>query len=136
MSKLFTWKPAFDLGIKYMNDEHKVLIQLMDKLHQQHKEGADYNILKAAIEELQDYTIKHFEDEEQLMESMEYPDLKVHKLIHQDLLKKFGNHKEKFLSSKTMDESFFGFLQLWLSAHIQGIDMKYSDHMKSGTSAA
>ena len=136
MTAFFKWKPAYDLGVTAMNDEHKVLITIMEKLYQQHEAKATFNTLRATINELQDYTVKHFDDEEKFMDSINYPDLKVHKIIHADLLKKFAKHKENFLDSKEIEGSFFNFLQLWLSAHIQGIDMKYADHSKTAPNVA
>ena len=131
MGSMFTWKANYDLGVDAMNDEHKTLIALMDRLYQEHENGAAYETLANTIDELGAYTVKHFKDEEEFMESIEFPDLKVHKLIHEDLLKKFARHVETFKTSREIDPNFFNFLQLWLSAHIQGIDMKYADHSKS-----
>lgn len=59
----------------------------------------------------------------------EYSGSGTHKLIHQDLLKRFGEHVLRFRSSPEMKVSndFFMFLKVWLSAHICGIDRKYAD---------
>ena len=132
MQNFFKWKDSYDLGVHDMNEEHKVLISIMNKLFRYWEEGKEFEVLRDTIDELGSYTLKHFEDEERYMESLDYPDLKVHKIIHQDLLKKFKKYQEEFQTSGEISEKFFDFLKLWLSAHIQGIDMKYARHSKEG----
>ncbi|SMF25543.1 bacteriohemerythrin [Pseudobacteriovorax antillogorgiicola] len=130
MTSFFSWNDSYDLGIDAMNSEHKTLIAMMNRLYEKHEQGAEFDSLKQSVEDLANYTIKHFSDEETYMESINYPELKVHKLIHADLLKKLAKHKEDFLASQTLSPMFFNFLKMWLSAHIQGIDMKYSNFKK------
>ncbi len=130
----FEWSDKYDLHVDSMNNEHKILISLMNRLHRQNGEGASRAELATTLDELADFTVKHFSDEERYMESIEYPGLHTHKIIHKDLVSTLLDHKAAFDSGGELTSEFFQFLKLWLSAHIRGIDMKYARHA-NGVSA-
>ena len=122
----FEWTDDLDTKVSAMNDEHKELIKLMNRLYDLNKEGVAKSDLQQAFSDLANYTIKHFSDEEAYMESINYEKLVVHKRIHEELLKKVTEFKEKFdQPDGKLDDSFFNFLSMWLSSHIRGIDIQY-----------
>ena len=128
MSNLFVWDPAkYSLHIGPMDDEHKMIITCMNKLHELNDANAGKGPLARALGELIAVTVKHFSDEEAYMEKIGFPDLKRHKLIHKSLLDQMGAHKQQFDTSGVLAEAFFSFLSFWLKSHICGIDMKYSE---------
>ena len=129
----FEWQDKYDLGVNSMNDEHKILISKMNGLHDLNESGAEKSKLIAAFDDFANYTIKHFTDEEEYMDLIEFPGLSSHKLIHKGLLEKvvaFGNDFRGSESQK-FDDNLFAFLNIWLASHICGIDMKYSAHTKA-----
>ncbi len=127
----FQWDARFDIGVNEMNGEHKEIMNLMNRLYELNEKRAPKTDLATAISNLATYTLKHFSDEEAFMASIKYPDLEKHKTIHQNLLTNLKLHQEKFeKGSGVVEADFFAFLKLWLSAHIQGIDMKYGDYVK------
>ena len=123
----FEWSPQLDVHIPAMNEEHRWLISLMNRLHDQVNSGADRDAQGKTLEELGKATVKHFQDEEAVMARMNYPKLEHHKKLHAQLLTKFGAHVESFKASGALTPEFFHFLKFWLSSHIQGIDMQYGD---------
>lgn len=125
------WDGRYDIGVNEMNGEHKEIMNLMNRLYELNEKRASKMDLTGAIKNLVDYTLKHFKDEEAFLASIKYPDLEKHKMIHQNLLTNLRLHQEKFEKGSGLVESdFFAFLKLWLSAHIQGIDMKYGDYAR------
>ena len=133
---LMDWSNDLDVHVDEMNNQHKGLLEVMNALFDSHQAGAEFNELKSLLDKLADLTIKHFEEEEVYMESIEYPGIKGHKKIHQDLLAKFLALKEEFEKSQSLEQCFFDFLRLWLAAHIKGIDMKYGEHSISKKQSA
>lgn len=127
-----TWNKDLELEVGDMNAQHQKLLELMNKLFDLNNEGVSKETIINALHELGAYTIEHFEQEEKYMETLGFEKLETHKLIHRDLLKKFGEHQRDFIQStdKVLTEAFFGFLRLWLRAHIMGIDKQYSDFSK------
>lgn len=137
MSEFFKWtQKDYGLDVYEMDNEHKILIDKMNKLHSAAENKANFANLQSLVDDLAKYTVEHFKDEEAYMASIHFPGLDTHKVIHKQLLDKFAEHVAKFQETRTLGDDFFGFLKVWLSAHIRGIDMKYSDHSKSQGSAA
>jgi hemerythrin-like metal-binding protein len=122
----FEWSEKYDVHVDAMNDEHKRLIGYMNTLHELHEKNAAKYQLRTALKELSDYTLEHFSDEEKFMESIKFPQLSIHKVIHKSLLADLQKHVKDFeAGTGKLSESFFSFLKLWLTAHIQHIDVKY-----------
>jgi hemerythrin-like metal-binding protein len=126
----FEWKQdLYDIRVAAMNQEHQVLVRIMNDLFRKNSEGAPRAELKKTIQELAEFTVKHFQHEEAYFDSLGYPEAELHKAVHQDLLKKFGTHVEAFeRGDGKVSSAFFDFLKMWLSAHIQHVDRKYGDH--------
>lgn len=122
---IVAWNPNFDVGVDEMNEEHQVLIDLMNRLHDMYEADADRDEQGKTLEELAVFTVRHFTNEEKYMESIHYDKTDPHKRIHADLLANLGDFKEQFDRGQPLTSKFFSFLKLWLSAHIQGIDKKY-----------
>ena len=124
---IMDWEPALDVGVGAMNDEHKQLLSLMNALHDAYKAGETGSSVMQKLDALGAATIKHFADEEVYMESIGYPKLASHKIIHQQLLQKFTQFSAEIRQANgKLEEGFFTFLKFWLSAHIKGVDMQYS----------
>lgn len=123
--KLMEWSDTLDVGVTSMNHQHQKLLDLMNRLYEGKTNGAPFDSLIPILSELKSYTIEHFQEEEKFMESINYSGIASHKIIHQQLLSKFGEQENLILDTRTFPDSFFSFLKVWLSAHIQGIDMKY-----------
>lgn len=137
MSSLFVWDAErYELKITEMDNEHKKLVEIMNRLYTKNKEGLPKSELVKIVDELGAYTMTHFKHEEAYLEKIKFAGLTNHKGIHQRLLTQFTQHKNDFISSSAnkINDKFFDFLTLWLSAHIQHIDMQYS-HAKNKKTA-
>jgi len=124
---IMTWDASLDVGVDDMNREHQEILALMNQLHDLKQDGVTGLPVTKLVQKLGEVTTHHFADEEAYMESINYAGLSSHKFIHQDLLKKYGEYAQEIAAANgRMDDRFFTFLKLWLTAHIKGIDMKYS----------
>ena len=123
----FQWDPVkFDVGVPKMNAAHQGLIKLMNSIHERDAAGASKAELEGLFGRLGEATQRHFTEEETYMESVAFPDLKSHKLIHARLLQDFGKHAAAFAAGNgRVDPEFFAFLSLWLRSHICHLDTKY-----------
>jgi len=127
MADYFVWNESeFGLKVHEMDNEHIELIRRMNKLHKAWEAKASFEQIMGYIQDLVNYTVQHFSDEEAFMAKINFEGAAIHKIIHQQLLNQFQTHVEEFKSSKVLSETFFNFLKVWLSGHIKGIDMKYS----------
>ena len=93
--------------------------------------GKGREVLGGVLNELIDYTKRHFADEEELMRRHNYPEYSRHKTIHEELTFKVLNLKREFESGTsvlTMD--VMTFLQQWLTGHIEKSDKQYSPYVQ------
>ena len=122
------WDDSLNLQIDLIDEEHKFLIFLMNKLYKQYHDGEPQITIRATFSELTEYATKHFSDEEEYMASINFTDLDAHRAIHQRLLERLNAYSQEFDDSNgQISEYFFTFLKLWVTAHIKGIDAKYTN---------
>lgn len=128
----FEWDSALDVGVDAMNQQHKILIGMMDKLYTQNNTQATKTQLIEGVNELFAFVIKHFREEEGFMASIHFPNLEAHKKLHQNLLNDLKTLGDDFKqnSEEKLSSEFIIFLKFWLSTHIMGIDNKYGTYAK------
>ncbi len=122
----FRWTKELDVRVDKMNEQHKILIDLMEELFQltMQKESKQKTLQK--LNQLASFTRKHFREEELYMDAINFKGRDTHKIIHQQLLTELDGHVESFKNHhQLLSNDFFYFLRHWLTAHIKHIDIKY-----------
>ena len=127
MSKFVEWSDALSVGIEEIDEQHKVLADLVNRMHQAIHERHGSDVVREILTELAEYTRIHFAVEESLMRILNYPDYENHKAVHEELLKHVVELREKVESGKTaIGFELMHFLKNWLTKHIMEEDMAYS----------
>ena len=136
MSDFFQWDPSkLALNVPDMDREHQVLISYMNELHVLNEQKASTQAISRAFDNLVDYTVRHFADEEAYMERIGFPGLRVHKGVHKQLLDKMFGFQRTVRATGKLPDDLFVFFKMWLSAHICGIDVKYANYAHTGKAA-
>ena len=68
------------MGVPSLDEQHKNLISLVNKLNDAMKSGRGKDVLGDILAKLVNYTKTHFAAEEQLMRMHSYPDLASHQV--------------------------------------------------------
>lgn len=124
----FKWdQQRLSTHVEAMDNEHKKLVDIMNRLYERHEAKASKMELNALVRELASWTITHFDHEEKFFDTLPYSHAAVHKKIHKDLLERLKGHQTEFEKSGVLTPAFFQFLKTWLTAHIMGIDIKYGE---------
>ena len=122
----FVWDDSYSVGIKSIDNQHRNLIELTDRLHEAMKMGKGNEVIGGILSSLIEYTVTHFSDEEKLMRTAGYPAYPAHHQIHEDLVRQVKDFQQKFLSGNTLlNVELMTFLKTWLINHIKGEDKKY-----------
>ena len=80
------WHDEYKIGIKNIDEQHHKLFDLVNELYNI-SDGADAKEhLRRVLYEFSEYMKTHFQDEEEYMLSIGYPDLEEHKQIHQNII--------------------------------------------------
>jgi hemerythrin len=123
----FDWKDSYSVGVAEMDQQHKKLIDLINKLYEAMKVGKAANELDSVIGEMVTYTKFHFGAEEKLMTTHGYPGLLAQKGEHKIFTEKAMEFQQQIQSGKkTISIEVMNFLKDWLTKHILGNDQKYT----------
>ncbi|MBU5592864.1 bacteriohemerythrin [Clostridium sp. MSJ-4] len=129
---MFDWKESYSVNIKEIDDQHKELFKIGNKLSSYIK-GYDsledhYDEIKEVFKELKYYTIYHFRYEEELMRANGYEDIGAHKAQHDafiDKLVQLESGGDIYINQKNAMINTLSFLLDWISNHILKTDMRY-----------
>jgi hemerythrin len=120
---MFEMKEEYKVGVAGIDEQHAKLFELGEKAYQLLKDEYSidkYDKIVAIIEELKDYTIVHFKDEEDYMESIHYKKLFSQKIDHEKFIKKISDTDLNKID-QNQDEyimELLNFIAKWLTNHI------------------
>jgi len=124
-----TWTESLSVKIPSIDEQHKNLVNLINKLHDAMKAGKAKDVMGEILQELINYTKYHFSTEEKYMQQTQYPATVSHVNEHNQFVKKAVELQNSYNSGKTMlSLEVMNFLNDWVSKHISGTDKKYSEH--------
>ncbi|HVI52023.1 MAG TPA: bacteriohemerythrin [Candidatus Sulfotelmatobacter sp.] len=129
----FTWNDKFSVGIESIDREHKVLVDLIDQLHEAFVNGNVATAIGPILSALVEYTHSHFDREEAMMAEKGYPDLAAHREVHRELRRQVEEVYDRFLeggAAGKMGNEVLAFLHDWLYFHIMETDKDYVPFMK------
>jgi diguanylate cyclase (GGDEF)-like protein/hemerythrin-like metal-binding protein/PAS domain S-box-containing protein len=123
-SVVLAWSDELSVGLEEIDDEHRTLVDIVNKLGYQRARYDELELLEV-FNELQNYTARHFWHEEELMNC--YPISEDHRQIHLKSHNEFINRlnsAEKLipLDSASVIDHLLAFLVKWLVFHIGRID--------------
>jgi len=132
---MFVWKKEFELGIPSIDEQHKCLLDIgnrISNLLMEHEDGDDnFEEIFTVIEELKSYTIYHFDTEEELFVKYDYADYDSHKKEHDNFiqyvesvdLESVNEDQKQFLNE------LLGKIIQWVFKHILSTDCLYKSHL-------
>jgi hemerythrin len=126
MKKFIDWTEELSVGIQEIDEQHKILVDLINRLYESIVKQTDTQVVNDILTELVQYTVVHFAVEESLMRIFDYPDYEDHKKIHQELQQQVIDlHKKVKENNASISMDLLKFLKNWLTRHIFVEDQKY-----------
>lgn len=129
---LVEWNSRYLIGIPLIDEQHRELINLTNKLYEACLSGdqAANDIFREAARCMVDYIKYHFGAEEKILENVRYPELAVHKKEHEKLIKDVLEHVRLFQEGKKfVPNTFARTLKDWILNHIAMVDKKYGEYI-------
>lgn len=126
------WKQEYSVGVEEMDNQHKRLFAIINKLIEQPRSSPDKSFIIEILREMVNYSRNHFADEEELMQKYGYSELEQQRRQHSYFVNTTAELALNILSEgqKTTDETA-EFLRSWLTIHILKWDMKYKEFFKT-----
>ena len=126
--EIFPWNENFATGIESIDNQHKTLLNLLNKLVSYLAYQAEAPALNSVFEQLKQYTATHFSDEEAIWQQYFKDDswFEWHKHSHIDFIAEVIRLKEEE-NIKSLDvviEDIVKFLTHWLAFHILEADKR------------
>lgn len=120
-------------GNTMVDDQHRQLIDAINKFYQAIESGEGAEGAKQALDFLAEYTTFHFGCEEALMKSKKYPLYTQHQKVHEAFIETVQG-LYTVLGKEGPTEAFEDLVEKevtnWLVNHIQGMDMQMTDWLK------
>ena len=126
---LIEWNQGLSVDVKQCDEQHEMLLRMINDLHDALKVGNGKNrlaIFRVTIAGVK----KHFSDEEKLMKAHGYPGLLEQKETHELFVNEVYNLFNQFKTGGILEVSIVHFLKR-LERHIQGDDKKYGPFLNS-----
>lgn len=127
----FEWADDMVIDRGPIDMDHRHLVDLVNALHTATTDGRGQDVVARILEDLIRYTAEHLQREEQLMESLHFPNLARHQEGHQKFMTQIRDLKKLYDSgSITVAAQLSTVLRDWLSLHIRRSDKEILSFLK------
>ena len=122
MNNRLIWQDRFNIGVSFIDEEHKKLFSILNRLFEYRKQEAKGQwVCEEGIKYFKDHAMKHFTEEEAYMASIHYMGFETHRRLHDNFRKKTIPALEKELIQSGYSEDsinhFLGVCAGWLIGH-------------------
>lgn len=126
MATPIVWTPEMSVQIDEIDEQHKKLIDIANRLLEKIKADEANSIISSIISDLHDYTSYHFETEEKYFIECGYKDAAIHAQQHAIFISKIKSFQRKFEKNDLeISDKVLEYLRKWFVDHIIGSDKKY-----------
>ncbi len=125
---MLEWNDGLSLRIAAIDEQHKKLVGMVNRLHDAMTEGR--SALPAIVADMKDYVVEHFATEERYMDAYAYPESAAHKAEHRDFAAKaeaLAADCETGAAALSMET--LNYLGDWLVTHIAGTDRRMGEYL-------
>ncbi len=119
---IFPWNDNFNTGVQVIDEQHKVLVNILNQLASHIAFKTDIPTLNVILDELVSYTVFHFQAEEDIWHQY-FPNDRLeleHKKTHDSFVETISITRKQIASESkdTIIEGLLSFLTRWLATHI------------------
>ncbi len=119
-----SWDLKFNVGSPVIDNQHKVLFDLISDLSNAIRAGGNMRVLDSLLGVLLNYAFQHFDTEEKYFRK--HPQYIAHCMEHYHLIKQLNNFIINFRNNRPIgDRTPSDFLENWLLDHINQYDKPF-----------
>lgn len=119
---LMPWTPLFSVGIREIDEQHKILFRLANEFDDAARAGRGTEVIESTLDALIAYADIHFETEERLMRRHQYAACEAHEAEHEKLRVSVADFRRRIHDGKDVVPDLLTFLRDWLTRHIMNSD--------------
>lgn len=122
---LLEWKPEYSVGIEAVDFEHREMIDLINKLHDEMSGSQDTDAIEQFLGDIHAAIAAHFALEERVMQRARYAEFEAHKEDHEELLDQIRDLMDTFaLDPDAGRARLRERLSDWFAAHFSTFDAR------------
>lgn len=126
------WTKEFSVGEHSLDMEHRELLRMINHLLDHHAQETSSAIISKLLAQMTEYTARHFQHEEALLEQCGYPALKEHQQKHRIYLENDVYFCQVALvNAGDLSDLLEDYLMKWWRGHLFEEDMKYKPYMEN-----
>jgi len=128
------WTPSLSVGVDLIDDQHKTLFEKADKLFEAGRNKSSKEYIRELLVFLDEYTKKHFADEEKYMLSIKYPGYAEQKSAHTYFINQLAKLRSDYEASGGSLPVIINANKMvldWLTQHISVMDKKIGAYAKT-----
>jgi len=130
------WKEKYKVGVNLIDEQHEELFKRLSnfvKIIQSENDWEEkLDEIKETMAFMGEYVVFHFDDEENYMASINYPELEIHKEIHRKFKDMINDYVKIFEQGGFTEEKMQEFsakLMTWLIMHVGQMDQKVGQYV-------
>ena len=130
--EIINWKNEFSVGIKEMDEQHKKLLGMINRLVEEQHTLTDPKTIAELLTEMTDYAQVHFRAEEYLMAEYGYDQKTRQEEQHEAFIAKtISFYSATDIGPNILSAALLDYLGNWLVGHILREDMRYKEFFRS-----
>jgi len=126
--QLIVWSETFSVGVKRLDADHQILIEMLNRLCEAWQSGKQAAVLEKLFDALMAYAATHFSREESILRALDYEAAAEHEAAHAKLKAAIVDFRRRAMENPYapgLTEEAALFLRSWLLDHILGEDRRY-----------
>lgn len=124
------WSSVLETGVNQFDEQHKKLVSIINNLYNAIRQDTGKQMLEKTLNELVEYTVYHFDSEEEAFRKYGYNQSHNHIKSHEKLKAAVGQFLDNYKKGKeVIGFNLMSFLQDWLKNHIMHEDKEYGKHL-------
>ena len=128
------WTPDLSVGVSMIDEQHKIWFEKADNLFEAGKNHKAKEFVGEMLDFLDEYTKKHFHDEQQYMQRIKYPEYPAQIQAHTNFIAELAKLKKDYSESGGNILVIINANQLvigWLTEHILKMDKKIGQYAET-----
>lgn len=125
------WETEYSVGIPKLDEQHRIFIDLINKLHDANAHRGTFAALNRILDNLESYTAMHFQDEEHMLTDVGYIRLLSHRKAHRVFSRRLAEFtKQAKAGDRQAAILLANYLDDWLADHLDEVDRLYVEYLK------
>jgi hemerythrin len=128
------WRDSLSIGVIEIDNQHRQLLSHFDQLLKACEAGKGLEELKKLLGFLDEYVVKHFNDEESIQRLRNYPEYAAHKKEHESFVARLKVLKQEINTEGVALHHVVetnNLLLKWLIHHISTVDVQLGTYLKT-----